>query len=146
MKSKGTNKQKQLAKKILQNPSMEMGEAMKEVGYSGNTRPHDITNTAGWQELMEKYLPDNKLLDIHEQGLGAMKPIGALVLIKNDKEGNAQQILKTDEGMIEVPDHAVRAKYLELGYKVKGKLIKETVGIETTDGDKTIRVVISRGE
>lgn len=122
-----TQKQKALAKKILKNPSLTMKDAMLEVGYAPNTAiaPQNVTESKGWAELMEKYLPDEKLLDVHEQGLEAMKPIGALVLVRNGKDGKPEQILKDNEGMIEVPDHATRAKYLELGYKVKKKLGNE---------------------
>lgn len=100
-----------------------MKDAMLEVGYAENTAiaPQNVTESKGWIELMDQYLPDEKLLEVHEQGLEAMKPIGALVLVRNDKNGKSEQVLKDNEGMIEVPDHATRAKFLDMAYKVKGK-------------------------
>jgi hypothetical protein len=52
-----TNKQKALIKKISENVGMPMGQAMREVGYSKSTAlsPERVTDTKGWQELMEKY-------------------------------------------------------------------------------------------
>jgi hypothetical protein len=107
-----TNKQKALAKKILQNPSMEMGEAMKEIGFSENTRPHDVANTKSWQELMEKYLPDDLVLDTHKAGLTAMKQLS----VRGGKDANAGS-----DDFIEVEDHPTRLKAVELAYKVKRK-------------------------
>lgn len=100
-----TNKQKELAKKILENPSLTMKDAMLEVGYSKNTAiaPQNVTESKGWKELMDQYLPDAKLLNVHKKGLEATK------IVTSHTEPDR-----------EVPDFAVRAKYLELGYKVKG--------------------------
>ena len=75
----------------------------------------------GWMKLMDKYIPDEKLLTKHEEALEAVKPIGAQILI--DKDG--ETINKENEGMIEVPDQVVRLKAVELGYRVKGKLRPE---------------------
>lgn len=135
-----TQRQKVLAKKILQDPSLEIGKGMREVGYSENTRPHDVVNTKAWQELMEDYFPDDDLAQIGQEGLHAMKPIGALVLIKNDKDGKTQQILKDNEGMIEVADHAVRHKFWDTALKLKGRL-KDGLNV---NGNMTMNVVVIR--
>lgn len=135
-----TQKQKELVKKILHNPSMEIGNAMKEVGYSENTRPHDVLNTKSWEELTEEYLPNDDMLAVHQEGLTAMKQIGALVLVKQAKDGSTSLITKDNEGMIEVPDHSTRAKFLELGYKIKGKL-KDGLNVQ---GDLNMTVNIVR--
>ena len=128
-----TNKQKTLARKILENPSTtEVTSAeMQAVGYSPNTRPNEITNTKGWVELMEKHLPDGRLLTKHEQLLEATKPISARIVGKDADEG-------TDD-FIEVPDNPVQAKALELAYKIKGKLETQTqVNILNQGGDMSL--------
>lgn len=109
-----TLKQNALAKKIIENPRLTMGQAMREVGYSDATASHptDVTNSIGWKQLMDKYLPDDELLKVHEEGLRANKVISAKII------GNANE--QTDD-FIEVPDHPTRAKYLDLAYKVKNK-------------------------
>src|ERR1035437_786297 len=135
-----TLRQKALAKNIGKYKTIE--EAMIKSDYAPSTshQQQEIISGKGFQDLMEQYLPDDNLLAVHEAGLKAMKPIGALVLIKNDKDGKTQQILKDNEGMIEVEDHATRAKFLELGYKIKGKL-KEGINVQ---GDLNMNVTIVR--
>ena len=118
-----TNKQKQLAKKILQNPSMEMGEAMREVGYSENTRPHDVANTESWNNLVERMLPNDKVLLRHAEGLDATKVVSSHT-----------------EPDYTVPDHGVRKQYVELAYKVKGKL-KENVVQVLNQGEMTVEFI-----
>lgn len=102
-----TNKQKALAKKLVENPRLSMGEAMREVGYSEASaiKPSEVTESKGWQELVEKMLPDEKVLLRHAEGLDATK-----------------EVLSHTEPDRTVPDYAVRKQYIELAYKVKGKL------------------------
>lgn len=117
-----TNKQKALAKKILENPSLTMKDAMTQVGYAENTviAPQNVTESKGWKELMDKYLPDDKLLEVHQEGLEAMKQLS----VRGGKDANAES-----DDFIEVPDHPTRAKYLDLAYKVKGKMNETTVQV-----------------
>lgn len=117
-------KQKALAKKILNNPSIDevTSEDMVEVGYSPNTRPHEVVESSAWQELMQKYLPDEKLATVHSEGLEATKPSNAAILLTTD----GKTVKAEEQGLIETPDFATRAKYLELGYKIKGKLKTES--------------------
>lgn len=98
-------------------------KAMIEAGYSPNTAntPQKLTESKAWMELMDQHLPDGDLLAKHKEALEATKPIGAQILIGKD----GKTILKENEGMIEVPDHVVRLKAVELGYRVKGKLRPE---------------------
>lgn len=100
-----TNKQKALAKEILRNPTQTMGQAMAKAGYDPVTRPVEVTSSKGWQELVDTMLPDEKLLLRHYEGLDATK------IMTSHTEPDR-----------EVPDYAVRKQYVELGYKVKGRL------------------------
>lgn len=117
-----TIKQKKAIKKVVENGG-NVSRAMIESGYSPATAktPQKLTESKAWIQLMDQYIPDDKLLVKHEEALEATKPIGAQILI--DKDGKT--ISKENEGMIEVPDHAVRLKAVELGYRVKGKLRPE---------------------
>lgn len=70
--------------------------------------------------LMEaKGITDNKLMETLSDGLSATKPISALILA-NTETGTSKT--KENEGQIEVPDYAVRHKYLETGLKLKKRL------------------------
>ena len=110
-----TNKQKAVAKKILENHGISMRQAMVEVGYDQNTadNPKNLTDSLGWKELMDTLLPDEKILLRHAEGLDATKI----------------QTSHTEPDR-EVADYATRAKYVEMGYKVKGKLNDNAVNVQ----------------
>ena len=115
-----TIKQKRLAK--LVGISSTMKEAMIKAGYSPNTAvaPTKVTESKAWPELMEKYLPDDKLLTKHEEALEATK--------WNDFTGEREE------------DHAIRLKGVELGYKLKRRLGVETLQ-QFNIGDLKIEVM-----
>lgn len=76
--------------------------------------------------LMElKGLSLGDLIETVKEARLANKPIGALVLIKKGKDGKPEQILKDNEGMIEVPDHLTRLKAVEIAGKWLGIENKE---------------------
>lgn len=117
-----TQKQKALAKKIVENPSISMGAAMRAVGYSeaSASKPSEVTNSIGWHELVEKLLPDEQLLIRHAEGLDATK------LHTSHTEPDR-----------EVIDYPTRAKYVELGYKLKGKFVDKQINV-LNQGDMTL--------
>lgn len=100
-----TIKQKKAFKKVVK--SGNISQAMRESGYALSTskKTEHLIKSKGWQELVEKYLIDEDLLKTHKQGLKATK------IHTSHTESD-----KT------IPDYLVRHKYLETGYKVKGKL------------------------
>lgn len=63
-----TLKQKLVASKLVENGG-NMGRAMVSAGYSKATAktPQKLTERKGWKELMNKYLPDEELLQKHRQ-------------------------------------------------------------------------------
>lgn len=116
MAIEGTIKQRKALAILSQDTTKSLGQAMREAGYSkvSANKPSKLTNSKGFQALVNKYLPDSKLLEVHAQGLEATKVISAVVTGKDADE-------KTND-FIDVPDYATRHKYLETGYKLKGKL------------------------
>lgn len=78
---------------------------MLRVGYSPATAktPSKLTESKAWKNLLEKYLPDTVLANVHKQGLKATRR----------------------EGGEDVPDYAVRHKYLDTAYKVKSRYPRE---------------------
>jgi polynucleotide 5'-kinase involved in rRNA processing len=120
-----TNKQKALAKELVVNGSnTTMKEAMIKVGYSPNTAvaPTKVTESKGFNELLEKYLPDDKLLKVHEEALEAKK--------WNDFTGERE------------PDHTTRLKAVDLGYKLKGKIGGTQVNV-LNQGDMSMGLLIN---
>ena len=63
-----TTKQKLAATK-MQETAGNVSKAMKLAGYSESSAkdPQRLTRSKGWQELMEKYLPDKGLLQVHKE-------------------------------------------------------------------------------
>jgi len=69
-----TLKQKMLVKKVLENKGnkrVSVSQAMKEVGYSDSLskNPQIVTKSKGFQELLEKYLPDDLILGAIEEDI-----------------------------------------------------------------------------
>ena len=110
-----TLKQRKAAKEIIENGRTSVSAVMRDVGYSPNSAvdPSKLTKSKGWLELLEEYLPDEKLTKVHAEGLEATKI----------------QTSPTEPDR-ELPDHPTREKYLSLAYKVKRKLPKEGEGGE----------------
>jgi hypothetical protein len=112
-----TIKQEETAKKLvaltIQNGRKPcMAEALRQAGYSPVTAEHPdkLTKSKAWPELLEKYLPDDKLLRTHDEALQATK--------WNDFTGERE------------PDHTTRLKAVDMGYKVKGKTSDTNVAIQ----------------
>jgi len=106
-KVKPTEKQKKAFKHLVANGSTKK-EAMVEAGYSERTAraPTKVTNSRGWEQLMEEYLPDDLLAEIHNDGLKA-----------TDFKGKK--------------DYAVRHKYLDTAYKLKGRHAPDKLDVDT---------------
>lgn len=133
-----TLKQKKAIKKAVENGG-NISRAMRDAGYSHQTakNPSKLTESKAWSELIEEYMPDESILQGIHEGFGAMKQIGALVLVSGDKPMKT----KDNEGQIEVPDFAVRHKYLETALKLKNKFpaVKQDV---TTNGKDLSPVLV----
>ncbi|MDO8570562.1 MAG: hypothetical protein Q7R97_03175 [Candidatus Daviesbacteria bacterium] len=63
-----TLRQKIVASKLVENGG-NIGRAMISAGYAPATAktPQKLTNSIGWQKLMDKFLPDKKLLQVHQE-------------------------------------------------------------------------------
>lgn len=105
-----TLRQKKVFKEVVNGSTI--SSAMVKAGYSLSTakRTNKVTRTKGWEEMMEQHLPDSLLAKTHKEGLKASK-----TQYKNNNEtGEIEQV-----GV--EPDFAVRHKYLDSAYKLKGR-------------------------
>ena len=111
---------KEVFDKVLETNGKSVSGAMKKLNYAKSTckNPQQITRSKSWAMLL-KQIPDQKLINVLNDGLEANRQIGAMILIKNAKNGRTEQVLKDNEGMIEVPDHQTRHRFLETGLKIK---------------------------
>lgn len=125
-----TLKQKLAIEKVMEKHG-NISSAMREVGYKLATakNPKNLTESKGWGELMDKYLPDTELLEVHKKALHATKIHGSLT--EPDRE---------------VDDIPTSLKAVELGYKVKGKL-QETQVLQqfNVGGEMTIEFISDDG-
>src|SRR5581483_12448070 len=74
-----TIKQKRAFKAVVEKGRSVSG-ATRDVGYSPNTAvdPGKLTQSKGWQELLNEYLPDDILADKHRELLEHTGPEGQL--------------------------------------------------------------------
>ena len=117
-----TIKQKKAFKNVVENGG-NITKAMKDAEYSKNTAntPQKLTESVGWKELMDTYLPDELLAKKHKE-----------LLNKTDKEGY-------------LDTNAVKGG-LDMAYKLKGSYApekKELSGkIETVNDAKLDRMAL----
>lgn len=114
-----TLKQKLVAKDLSENIGKPVSQAMLDAGYTYESaqQPQQLTNSKGFQELLEKYLPDGLVVQKHAEALDAMK--------WNDFTGERE------------PDHTIRLKAIDLNYKVKGKYNNTNINI-LNQGDMSL--------
>lgn len=126
MARRPTLKQRKVAKLLSENIGMPIGQAMREAGYSQSTSetPGSLTKTETWQQLLERMVPDSKISQVLQEGLEANRVISA---INTGKEASGAT---TD--FIEVPDHAIRHKFLETAAKMKAKFPASEHKVDTT--------------
>lgn len=107
-----TIKQKLAFDKIVENRG-NVSAAMREVGYSDNSakNPSNLTDSDGWKDLMETYLPDSLLWDKHKKLLEKQE-----VVLKNNNKTGKIEVIKTGE----IDVQAV-GKGLDMAYKLKRK-------------------------
>lgn len=135
------DRQKALAKYVAEHSGISLNQAMKDMDYSEAYahNSHQLKKTKTWRYLMRHVLPNSKLVKVVDEGLGAMRVISAM--------NTGKQASGATSDFIEVPDHAVRHKFVETALKMKGKLIdkseikvselKGLVGLETTNEKET---------
>lgn len=132
-----TQKQKEAMNKIMENRGMPISTAMLEVGYKPKTakNPKNLTESDGWLELMDKYLPEKDLAKVHKEGLQAGKHV-----FKNNNETGEIEDLGIE------PDYPTRHKYLDTAYKLKGLYAPEknqnvNVNVDVKQNKETIRQI-----
>ena len=123
---------KKVFEQVMENHGSGIGKAMLDHGYkkSSAKNPKNVTDSKSWEMLLDKYIPEDLVLETHREAFKANKVISARTM------ENANE--KTDD-FIDVPDWPTRTKAVELGYKVRGKL---TERIDHTTGGKDLKGLI----
>jgi hypothetical protein len=160
-----TPKQKKAVKIFVENRGKSVSSAMREAGYSDASakNPKNLTSTKAWQELLDKALPDKKLLQVHKKILNAQR-VEHMVFPLGMHEGDIKKLLnsvgctpkKIQHGQQAIlvwfwaPDFKARASAVELAYKIKGRLITKIEPGEGAEGlfnpaaELTIKIVDGR--
>lgn len=105
-------KQKFVAKKVVN--GMSVSKAMVEAGYSKTTARNvdKVTKAKGFQELMEKYIPDKLLMEKHKELLTVPKKVRKFM--KGELEYEYEEV-----------DSNAIGKGLDMAYKLKGSYSAE---------------------
>ncbi len=109
-KNMATLRQKLTASKIGETGG-NLSKAMRLAGYSPTTDVSHLTESKGWQELMDKHLPDNKIVKKIEEGMEATKIHSS----------------HTEPDRL-VPDYQTQHRFTETALKIKGRLKDNPVG------------------
>ncbi len=101
-----TFRQRKALKEIVENGG-NVSKGMEAAGYTHATAktPQKLTQSKGWEELLDEYLPDELLTNVAKEGLNATQVKTSL----------------TEPDRI-IPDYGVRQRYLETVLKMKGKI------------------------
>lgn len=97
----------QIIKKVRKGETVSVSKEMRKAGYSKHTsrQPAKITASKGFQELLDKYLPEQLLLEKGKEGL------------------QATTIRFTPKGkLLKVPDYSAQHKFYNTGLQLRGKL------------------------
>lgn len=105
-----------------------VSKAMLDAGYSEATsrNPSNLTKSKGWSEMIEKYLPDNKLASLHKELLNKKE-----IIVVSDGAKEGSHLEWTGQ------PHTDALKALDLAHKLKGRYSEEG------GGNKTLIVLIS---
>lgn len=118
-----TLRQRKAIANILENRGKSISGAMLKAGYDPTTakNPKNLTESKGFKELLATELKDTILIQKHREALDANK-----------------QDQFTGEWN---PDHQIRLKAVELGYKLKRYIGPEVMQQLNVGGDMTLEFI-----
>lgn len=113
-----------------------LGKLMREVGYSDkfSLQPSRVTKSKTFQELLNKYLPDDTIAEVHGDALKASQ-LSHYIFPKSEDDETIRQTIESVEGCklikirqklnwkrayFQAPDTNNRLKAIAEAYKVKG--------------------------
>jgi len=138
-----TVKMQKLTRILTEQPTLSTGEAMRRAGYSKATSvaPSKITNTKGFQELMEQYLPQEGINQKHLELLNAstiqQQEFNAHITADRIKETiesiagcELVHIQKTKNKQIayyKQPDYKTRQQAVDMAHRIRGNYAPKKV-------------------
>lgn len=137
-------RQKKLLEKVGSGKTIT--QAAKEVGYSENyAKSGNITKSKSWKQLLDEYLPESKLLKVHDQQLNSYK-LQSMLFQKQIDDETIYELMESINAVlkkiVEIPtgkvvfyitvDNQSRNKALEMGLKLHKKLTDKVEVKDTT--------------
>ena len=107
-----TIRQKKAFKEVLNGSTI--SGAMVKAGYSPTTASTTgkLTNTKGWEELLQKHLPDRVLTKKHRELLEKRE-----VVLTSKRSETGEKVFE----VLDQPETQAVSKALEMAYKLKGR-------------------------
>ena len=98
---------------------------MRDAGYSETVQnsPKKVTETKGWQMLLDEHLPDDLLSKVHRDGLEATKPI---YKNNNDTDKQVYKVFVNHELNYKLIKAEKQDFILKLKAEMSSNLFKET--------------------
>lgn len=126
-----TIKQKKAFDRVVENHG-NVSKSMREAGYPDATakNPKNLTTSKGWQELMEKYLPEEKLAKIHKKILEKKE----ILIVSDGKDGSHLEYTGQP--------HPDVVKGLDMAFKLRGSYAPDksiNLNIDAEELRNTIR-------
>ena len=122
-----TLKQKKTFKNTLENGGVVSKAAKGIYSDSMAKNPQKITNTKGWEELMEQHIPDKLLAEKHNELLNAE------IITRSYVKGELSET-------VEKMDSQAVSKGLDMGYKLKGRYAPEKVDNRTLNLNFDVKI------
>ena len=140
--------------KVLKKTSENLGkgkkptveQAAKDMGYSESyARSGQLTKTKSWKQMLDHYLPEDKLLKVHDQQLNSFK-LQSMIFQKQIDDEIIYELIESINAVlkkiVEIPtgkvvfyitaDNQSRNKALEMGLKLHKKLTDKVEVKDTT--------------
>lgn len=137
---------KKVFKELAENGGS-LRKAIKAAGYSQETAdtPSKITKSKSWKALLEEYLPESKLLAVHDKQLNSYK-LNSMIFQKQISDEIIYELIEgvnsIVQRIVEIPtgkvvfyitaDNQSRNKALEMGLKLHKKLTDKVEVKDTT--------------
>lgn len=137
-------------KKVFQNLAENGGslrKAIKQAGYSDTVadNPSKITKSKSWKALLDQYLPESRLLEVHDQQLNSYK-LQSMTFQKQIDDETIYELMESINAVlkkiVEIPigkvvfyitaDNQSRNKALEMGLKLHKRLTDKVEVKDTT--------------
>lgn len=133
--------------KYMSDKACSMKEALRACGYSESVqnKPSTVTKTESWKQMLDRVLPESKLLEVHGKQLQSWK-LQSMLFQKQVEDDDIYELMETVQCVVKKiveiptgklafyiqPDNQSRNKALELGLKLHKRLTDKVEVVDKT--------------